>query len=53
MRTRQEIDDQLNKAADGMDKGSKWPGMSYEQGVDHALRWVTGDEEIGPMDEDE
>lgn len=50
-RTQKEIDDVLNKAADGMDDGSKWPGMSYEQGVDAAIRWLTGESEDNPMDE--
>lgn len=50
-RTQEEIDEVLNKAADGMDDGSKWPGMSYEQGVDAAIRWLTGESEDNPMDE--
>ncbi len=31
--------------------GSKFPGMSYEQGVDAALRWALGDTDERPMDE--
>jgi hypothetical protein len=45
------VDDQLNKAADGADRGSAWPGMSYEQGVEAALRWVTGQTEDKPMED--
>lgn len=52
MRAQHEIDDQLNKASEGVNGGSRWPGMSYEQGVENALLWVTGVEETGPMDED-
>ena len=47
-----EIDDQLNKALEGIDGGSKWPGMSYEQGVEAALNWVQGHYENAPMDDD-
>lgn len=51
MRSPDEVDEQLNAAADGMDNGSKWPGMSYEQGVDAALRWVTGITDDKPMED--
>ena len=50
-RMQEEIDDVLNKAADGIDNGSKWPGMSYEQGVDAAIRWLTGETEDNPMED--
>lgn len=37
-----EIDDVLNQCAEQADEGgSKWPGMSYEQGVEAAIRWLT------------
>lgn len=52
-RSEDEINDQLDKAIESADtNGSQWPGMSYEQGVQAALRWVTGDEDTGPMDEE-
>jgi hypothetical protein len=52
MRTDDEIDEQMNLAVDSIDAGrSKWPGMSYEQGVDAALRWVRGESEDKPMEE--
>jgi predicted secreted Zn-dependent protease len=42
MRTKEEIDNQLNLAADQEEKGgSQYPGMTYEQGVQAALLWVT------------
>lgn len=45
-----EIDDVRNKASEQEDKGgSKWPGMTYEQGVNAALDWVVGDNEENPM----
>ena len=52
MRTRSEIDEVLNKAVEGMDSVSKWPGMSYEEGVNAALLWVTGDRDEDPMEDE-
>jgi hypothetical protein len=46
-----EVNDEMNKAVDGLDNGSRWPGMSYEQGVDAALRWITGESDDKPMDD--
>lgn len=40
-----EIDDVLNQCAEASDSGSRWPGMSYEQGVEAAIRWMQGDYE--------
>lgn len=31
--------------------GSQWPGMTYEQGVDNALRWAAGLSDENPMDD--
>lgn len=50
-RSDDEINDQLNLAAEGLDSGSRWPGMSYEQGVDSALHWVLGHTDDAPMAE--
>jgi len=51
-RTDEEIDDVLNKCAEAADRGkSSWPGMSYEQGVEAALTWATGQSDDNPMDE--
>lgn len=37
-----EIDAVLNQAAKAVDTGrSKYPGMSYEQGIDDMYRWLT------------
>ena len=52
-RTRSEIDEQLNACVDSIDEGrSKYPGMTYEQGVDAALRWVAGDTDDAPMEDE-
>lgn len=38
-----EIDDVLNQCAEAADEGqSKYPGMSYEQGVEAGIRWMQG-----------
>lgn len=52
-RTRQEIDEQIGLALEQIEKGhSKYFGMTYEEGVDNALRWVLGDSNDAPMSED-
>ena len=51
-RDRKEIDQQLNMTMESVDEGStKWPAMTYEQGVENALRWVTGENDDPPMEE--
>lgn len=50
-RSEEEINDVLNKAMEGVDKGSKWPGMSYEQGVLAALDWLFGTVDFNPMED--
>jgi hypothetical protein len=52
MKTRQEIEDQIDKALESKQESpSRLSGMTYEEGVDAALRWVLGDAEYAPMDE--
>lgn len=48
--TSDEIDDVLNECVESQNDGSKFPGMSYEQGVEAAIRWMQGDGE-NPMTE--
>ena len=48
-RTDEEIDDTLN---DAVETQGRWPGMTYEQGVEAALRWVTGEEDLNPLEEE-
>jgi hypothetical protein len=50
-RTNNEINEQLNLAADGVDQGSKFPGMSYEQGVENAINWLIGNDDSPPMED--
>lgn len=49
-RSDKEIDDVLNWAFEGMDQGSHYPGMSYEQGIEAALNWVTGQNDDNPAE---
>lgn len=52
MRPENEIDEAINQAVEQEDEGgSKWPGMTYEQGVSAALRWATGQSDEHPMAE--
>lgn len=52
VRTEEEVDEQMNRASESIEKGTtRWPGMSYEQGVDAALRWVTGQDDSEPMED--
>lgn len=41
--TRDEMLDVIADADAAMDEGSKWPGMTYEQGVAEGLRWALGE----------
>lgn len=50
-RTETEINEQLDKAQEGVENGSKYSGMSYEEGVKYALEWVTGQSDDKPMED--
>ncbi len=51
-RTDDEINEVLNECAERIYEGrSKFPGMSYEEGVEAAIRWLTEDEYDHPMDD--
>lgn len=41
--TQDQIDEVLSQCVEALDDGSRWPGMSYEQGVEAAIRWMQGD----------
>lgn len=49
VRSFEEIDGVLGETIDE-GRGSRWPGMSYEQGVEAALLWVTGQTDENPME---
>lgn len=55
IRTEDEIDRQINDAQDQITNHrgrSKWPSMTYEEGVVAALSWLTDNDATPPMDED-
>lgn len=53
VRSDDEIAEQLNRALDGQDGGSKFPGMSFENGVQETIDWLTGQSDDPPLpDED-
>jgi len=45
--TEDEIEDAINRAY--ASEGTRWPGMTYEQGVAEALRWCSGQTELHPL----
>jgi len=51
-RTPEEIEAQINWATGGIVEGTRYPGMSYEEGVSTALRWVTGETDDRPDGEE-
>lgn len=53
MRDRKEIEAMQHKAGDiAIDGESQVPGMSYEEGVENALRWALGDSDDPPIEDD-
>lgn len=50
-RTEDEINAQLNKAAEGVNDGSAYPGMSYEDGITAFWDWVTGQTDEPPFED--
>ncbi len=50
-RTDEEIDQMLNRADIGVERGSLVPGASFEQGIADAVRWITGDFDECPTDD--
>lgn len=51
-RPQEQIDDVVNDAWDSINEGtSRYPGMSYEDGVRAALDWVTGEVDENPFEE--
>lgn len=54
MRDEEEINEQLNRAAAAAEKGgTRYRGMTYEQGVEEALLWVTENTNEPPIPEDQ
>jgi hypothetical protein len=52
-RTDAEIERVINEASEYEEEGrSRWRGMSYESGVLAALRWLFGEVDENPMDDE-
>lgn len=52
--TDEQIDEQANRASEQVNHGgSKWPGMTYEEGVQNALQWAIGAWDDKPMEDDD
>ena len=50
--TEKEINDVLNQCVEAEETGeSRWPGMSYEQGVKAGIEWVLGQTIGNPLDD--
>ena len=50
--TEREINDVLNQCVEAEETGeSRWPGMSYEQGVKAGIEWVLGQTTDNPLDD--
>lgn len=50
MRTLKEIEVQIDNAR--QEDSSRFPGMTYEQGVENALMWVIEQSDVEPMTDD-
>lgn len=51
VRTEEEVNRVLNWAAEGVEQGTRYSGMSYEQGIQDMCDWLTGHSGVAP-DED-
>lgn len=49
VRPTEEVDAVLNHASDGEDRGSRYPGQSYEQGIRDMWDWLTGSTDDPPL----
>ena len=52
VRTEDETARVENWAVEGVDAGSHYPGMSYEQGILDTLQWLRGDSDHAPDQND-
>lgn len=49
MKSKSEIENLIADANEQMDEGSKYPGMTYEQGIEAACMWILGQQKDHPM----
>lgn len=52
MRDEQEIQDMADEATSAAYKASKYPGMSYEEGIHAALDWVLDETMPSPLEDE-
>jgi hypothetical protein len=51
-RTKEEVDELLNDLAESVDSGERrFPGMSYEQGIEVGIRWLIGEVDDHPYED--
>lgn len=51
--TDDEIEEQLEAAYEQREAGgTRWPAMTFEEGVIAAIEWMAGDTEDAPMDDE-
>lgn len=54
LRTQKEIDELLNECNEQiLEGGSKFPGMTYEDGIIEVLRWLIDKNMAQPMEEED
>ena len=52
VRTEEEINRLLNECVEAEEMGTtKFPGMTYEQGLKDAIEWLCGDSSCYPLDD--
>jgi len=52
VRPQEEIDDLINRCFDAENNGdSKYPGMTYEQGIKDGMLWLTDEDEPNPLED--
>lgn len=52
-RTKAEIDELMSSVMSQVDEGgSRFPGMTYEQGIGYAIMWLTGDTDDHPYEDE-
>jgi hypothetical protein len=50
VRTQEEIEELLNAAAEAVDEGTRFPILSYEEGMVELWRWLTDADVTYPLD---
>lgn len=51
VRSDEDIDNLLNECVEAEDSGSKYPGISYEEGIRAAIDWLIGDDDVHPLED--